>query len=153
MSVLLVSAAEERDGCDDRVGKEVDMKILDPGHYYSLDRLDFDETEDPVLLRFVKRVGDKFPGNEAPPYDGTTTQEVLRALIDRTKYVDEQIHFLANEHVLSHLRWALTWLEHRAAIARDDVVIAESMWNHLDHIETLPTCAQCGHVLCERKEH
>lgn len=63
------------------------MKVLDQGHKYQLDTLDGKE---PEILTFVKREGDKYPGNVGS-YSGTTTQEVLRVLIDRTKYVDKQI--------------------------------------------------------------
>jgi hypothetical protein len=128
------------------------MKIIDPGHHYSLDRLDFDETEDPVLLRFVKRIGDKFPGNTAPAYDGTTTQEVLRVLIDRTKYVDAQSHWEENDLVLHHLRTALLWLEYRAAKARRDAEAMRLVWSD-GSIEQQPTCSVCGHVRCDIKEH
>lgn len=49
------------------------MRVLDPGHLYALDSLDKSEDDKSQLLRFVKRIGDKFPGNIAPPYAGTTT--------------------------------------------------------------------------------
>lgn len=132
------------------------MKILDPGHEYRLDVLDAPTPLKRLAgtrLRFVKRIGDKFPGNEPPAYCGTTTQEVIRALIDRTKYVDGQIHFDENIKVLHHLRMALTWLEHRAALARGDDDAARVVWNDINIIEIRPTCAECGHVLCTREEH
>jgi hypothetical protein len=69
------------------------MRVMDPGHWYELALLDaLPNRLGLETLRFVKRVGDKFPGNQLPAYAGTTTQEVLRALIDRTKYVDAQEH-------------------------------------------------------------
>lgn len=78
---------------------------------------------------------------------------MLRTLIDRTKYVDGQIHFVHNDQVLHHLRTALTLLEQRAALARDDEDASRKVWTTSNIIEQLPTCAICGHVLCERKEH
>ncbi len=106
-----------------------------------------------IMAELFKRIGDKFPGNAPPAYDGTTTQEAIRALIDRTKYVDAQIHFDANDEVLLHLRFALVWLEHRAAIARDDRDAAAEIWKHHTNVEMLPTCEKCGHVMCSREEH
>lgn len=52
------------------------MKVLDPGHVYGLANLDL--PEEGVLRRrhigltFVKRVGDKYPGNTPPAHFGTT---------------------------------------------------------------------------------
>src|SRR5947207_924247 len=87
------------------------MKVIDPGHTYSLRSLDGDGD---VRLRFVKRQGPGYPGNIGS-HSGTTTQEVVRALIDRTKYVDKQIPNQRNVQVLYHLRSILFELELRAA--------------------------------------
>lgn len=126
------------------------MKILDPGHLYELDNLDAPGPSlQTATLRFVKRVGDKYPGNSEPAYEGTTTQEVLRALIDRQKYVDGQRHDMANVLVVSNLRQALRWLEVRAAEERGDDVAADAVLD-MKEPELEPTCAGCGHVLCAR---
>jgi hypothetical protein len=133
------------------------MKILDPGHRYALDQLDthrpFTESGLTQTLRFVKRIGSKFPGNDPPGYEGTTTQEVLRALIDRTRYVDAQDPHDDNAGVLTALRSALTLLERRAALRRGDHAAAVRIMFTQSHIETLQICQVCGHVMCERKEH
>src|ERR1041384_7303957 len=112
------------------------MKAVDPGHEYHLDCLDAD-IPTVEILHFVKRIGDKFPGNHPPARQGTTTQEVIRALIDRTKYVDSQIHYDDNDQVIKPLRFALCYLEHRAALARDDRRAAIEIWAYVDQIETL----------------
>lgn len=52
------------------------MRVLEKGHSYLLSLLDevsFLDGLIPHVLTFVKRVGDKFPGNEAPAHAGTTT--------------------------------------------------------------------------------
>lgn len=98
-------------------------------------------------LRFVKRIGDKFPGNEAPGYAGTTTQEVLRALIARTQYVDAQIPDAINAGVITHLRQAFQLLEIRAAYRRNDDAAA-CVILVMTTPETEPVCTTCGHVLC-----
>lgn len=128
------------------------MKVIDPGHRYALQQLDI-KPGDLQILRFVKRIGNKFPGNEPPGYCGTTTQEVLRALIDRTKYVDRRAPHEANHHVLTSLRQALIWLERRAAVERGDAEAASAFVDMFDDIELQPTCAECGHVMCRRAIH
>lgn len=91
------------------------MKCIDPGHLYDLDCLDVGLRSERVghaeRLRFVKRIGDKFPGNRMPGYSGTTTQEVIRALIDRTKYVNGQRENQVNLKVIRDLRSAFVELE------------------------------------------
>jgi hypothetical protein len=62
------------------------MKILDAGHRYQLDHLDGDNVTE---LTFVKRSGAMYPFNIGE-YEGTNVQEVLRALIDRTEYLNRQ---------------------------------------------------------------
>jgi hypothetical protein len=62
------------------------MKVIDEDHKFDLATLDGYE---PIRLTFVKRNNppDKYPGNK-DAYPGTTTQEVLRALINRSLYVN-----------------------------------------------------------------
>lgn len=119
------------------------MEVIDPGHLYDLATLD-GEYGIPERLRFVKREGAGYPGNDGS-HPGTTTQEVLRALIERTEYVDNQIHDDANDEVLDCLRDALWHLEERAARRHGrpfDVVSKPG-------IENLPTCEKCHHIGCE----
>lgn len=96
------------------------------------------------MLTFVKREGDGYPGNVGH-YPGTTTQEVLRALIDRTEYVNNQIPCEENLEVLRHLRSAILQLEDRAAF-RHGRVLPDI---ELEDIERLSTCSICGHIGCE----
>lgn len=137
------------------------MRIIDPGHCYELDTLDqvdgWPERFDRV--RFVKRVGARYPGNEPPAHPGTTSQEVIRALIDRAKYVDKQEEHPENTSVIKALRSALYWLEYRAAKVRDelgeflhavDLAGAPHRWVP---IELMPTCDRCGHIACGRGEN
>ena len=120
------------------------MKVIDPGHQYLLDTLD-GKPGLKEFLRFVKRTGDIYPGNDRA-YPGTNCQEVIRALIDRLKYIDSQIHDYRNQAAISQLRDVLWLLESRAAdrhgltIRNEDVV----------EIESLPTCPHCGHIVCGR---
>lgn len=80
------------------------MKIEEPGHIYALKN--FDGPPAYQYLRFVNR--------EATPHEGTLTQEVLRALIDRTKHCDNCLRWDGNDQILYHLRMALVLHEARA---------------------------------------
>lgn len=125
------------------------MDVLDPGHKYHLRSLDLPEGDDRGFqtLTFVKREGPGYPGNIGH-YSGTTTQEVLRALIDRAHYVDNQIPDLANRWVIYYLRAAIWQLEKRAATRHGREFVVP-----VDGIELLPTCEKCNHVGCDGTCH
>lgn len=128
------------------------MKVRDPGHLYELTNLDAREAgERTQTLCFVKRIGGQYPGNVGLPYAGTITQEVIRALIDRTQYVNRQRPDRRNETVIAALRQALRALEMRAAGERKDFSALIKIAG-MDEPETDPTCERCGHVMC-RREH
>jgi hypothetical protein len=117
------------------------LKIIDPGHKYSLHCLDgsIDQT-----LTFVKREGSGYPGNEGS-YLGTTCQEVLRALVDRCEYLGNQIPcwqtFLAKKLLVLCL-----WLfEQRHAKKSGKTV-------RFKGIMAAPTCVVCGHIFCEKHD-
>lgn len=119
------------------------MEIVEPGHVYLLKALDSPGVDRVIMLTFVKREGEGYPGNVGH-HLGTTTQEVLRALIDRTKYVDNQIHDSRNDKVLYHLRSSIFELESRAAERHG----RELPNFKLERIELQPVCAKCGHIGC-----
>lgn len=126
------------------------MKILDPGHLYELANLDTHEPGNYVeRIQFVKRLGDKFPGNTGMATSGTIAQEVIRVLIDRLHYVNGQIENGLNYRAIGALRDALCALEMRAALARGDEDAATQI-RSMAEPETEPTCKHCGHVLCAR---
>jgi hypothetical protein len=122
------------------------MKVLDPGHCYEMDELDKDDNLTAVL-QFVKREGKKYPGNIGH-YPGVTSQEVLRVLIDRAKYVNAQVPDIRNLEVIKSLRTALVQLEYRA---RDRAGVE---WINPSHEpELLPFCSTCGHIWCDGSRH
>lgn len=82
------------------------MKIIEKGHIYELEYLDGEENE-VGLLTFVNRE----LGTE---HSGTQTQEVLRALIDRTQHCDSCLPWEGNKKIIYHLRMALILHEMRA---------------------------------------
>lgn len=116
------------------------MKIIDAGHVYLLDCIDGDE---PQRLRFVKREGEGFPFNEGS-HNGTNCQEVLRALIDRTRYMLLQKPCAETEAALHNLESALLHYESRAARRHG---------RHLDlysvhELVCGSPCKTCGHIGC-----
>ena len=83
------------------------MLIVEKGHHYILSQRDTDTDTPQQELVFVN----KEPGRE---HAGTTTQEVLRALIDRTRYCNNCLPHDVNKHIVHHLRMALVLHESRA---------------------------------------
>ena len=134
------------------------MKVIDPGHVYRLRLLDGEDRPwmPEQKLEFVKREGEGYPGNVGH-HPGTTTQEVLRALIDRTIYVNKQIPCIENTRLLMLLRKAIYQLELRAATRHGrDLHWRVAGYVHgamSEGIETLPTCSKCNHIGCEGECH
>ena len=79
------------------------MKVTVPGHMYLLEHLDGTKTQQ---IHFVDR-------GHGRDQEGTTNQEVLRVLIDRVKFLDEELPWQGNEQILFHLRSALVLHESR----------------------------------------
>ena len=119
------------------------MKVLDPGHKYELSTVDGDGS--PVILTFVKRdnPSKKYPGNIGH-YAGTQFQEVLRALIDRAIYVNDQWPCEETKNTISLYREAIYQLESRARRIRGQ----QELGINLHNIEIESTCKDCGHILC-----
>jgi hypothetical protein len=128
------------------------VEVIDPGHTYHLRSLDLPIGERGfAMLKFVKREGPRYPGNRGH-HSGTTTQEVLRALIERSEYVNGQIADPANVLVARHLRECIWLLEERAARRHGrKLPLSLSTINAggVDRIETYPTCPKCNHIGCE----
>lgn len=84
------------------------MKIVEKGHIYELRlKRPVKDGDDPPPLVFVNQER----GHE---HNGTTTQEVLRALLDRTRHCNNCLPHPNNERIVYHLRMALVLHEARA---------------------------------------
>ena len=79
------------------------MHCIKAGHEYVLDHLDDIHHE---ILTFVNR-------GHGVDKGGTNNQEVLRVLIDRVKFLEEEMHWDGNEEIIQHLRMALVLHESR----------------------------------------
>ena len=119
------------------------MKIIEPGHIYELANLDGEVAN---TLTFVLRSDPpaKYPGNRGA-HPGCIMQEVLRALIDRARYVDGQFNCVETRVALNSMRNALYQLEKRAARLHGDLT---EFYRRVesDKIEQYPTCPLCGHI-------
>jgi hypothetical protein len=121
---------------------EPPMKTIDSGHIYEIAVYDQHSGTLYQLIQFMKRVGDKYPGNE-DAYPGTNCQEVLRVLIDRIKYLNNQIPDYKNSTIVYHLREALRLFEVRAAERH-----GRTLQPFDGYIEDQLTCPTCGHIQC-----
>lgn len=121
------------------------MKILDPGHKYLLNSLDGSHLQE---LRFVKREGPGYPGNKGS-YPGTTMQDVLRALIDRANYVNNQTPCAETEAAMELMRSAVVLLELRAARRHERFLDRPN----INSVVKGKICEKCGHIGCEGKCH
>jgi hypothetical protein len=120
------------------------MKILDPGHTYEVDIYDEPGFTSPNVITFMKREGENYPGNK-DSYPGTNCQELIRVLIDRLKYLNNQIPCPENKDALQYLRQALLSFEIRAA--KRHQLFKGGNWMSMQIIETLPVCHICGHII------
>jgi hypothetical protein len=118
------------------------MKIIDKGHIYELTSLDGEQSN---RLVFVKRNDppEKFPGNENA-YPGTLMQEVIRALVDRSEYLNNQIPHEETQAVIVDLKLVFYRLEKRAAERHNRVLKGT-----VDEVFNDNPCLKCGHVQCE----
>jgi hypothetical protein len=83
------------------------MIVIEAGHIYRLNWLDGEDQGTASELIFVNR-------EEGTKHPGTQTQEVLRALIDRTQHCDRCLRWDGNDKIIYHLRMALALHESRA---------------------------------------
>lgn len=85
------------------------MKVVDAGHIYHLDNLG---TPGHQVLTFCKRSSSHVKHDVE--YQGTNTQEVIKALLDRSVYLDGLIPCNETKDAVWHLQQALHAYEARA---------------------------------------
>lgn len=122
------------------------MRVIDPGHEFALSEVDNSSLVQRLV--FVKRVGENYPGN-AGAHGGILTQEALRAIISRCKYMNAQGSCAETDQIIASLRMALYAFEVRAARCRGSYIELPTM----DGIEDIPTCPTCGHIQCDQSRH
>lgn len=85
------------------------MKVSEKGHVYHPANRQVEGA--PEMLQQTLTFVNKEPGRE---HGGTTTQEIIRILIDRTRHCNNCLPHPNNERVIYHLRMALVLHEARA---------------------------------------
>jgi len=82
------------------------MQCLEPGHRYLLNNNKEDGSVELTFFRDEKL-------NKEGHLSGTSSQEVIRALIDRQAFLDRQLPHDVNTDIVYHLRKALVLFESR----------------------------------------
>jgi hypothetical protein len=108
------------------------MRVIVPGHVYTVQNVDGPGEQ---TIKFVKRL----PKNE-PNEAGILMQELLRVLIDRVNFLNEQVPCHENITILENLRESFVLLESRASRRKIE---------HMLYPERTEPCVKCGHLLCE----
>ena len=116
------------------------MKILDPGHNFKITTFGGNTYFD--TIQFIKKKGDQYPGNENS-YPGTITQELIRVIISRSQYVNNQKFAWENIVIIFLMRLSLYFLEFRATMKHKKVFCS-----NLFTIEQKDYCKKCGHIKC-----
>ena len=99
------------------------MKILISGYKYLLSNIKSNDGDKDInTLKFYNE-----KGVDKDEIVGTSNQEVLRALIDRVKYLDNELPHSFNKEIIFHLRKALALHEarHLTRMVDKDVVVEE----------------------------
>jgi hypothetical protein len=128
------------------------MRILDPGHQYVVANYPCDGGEpiiDELWIGFVKKIGERFPGNEPPESNGTNCQELLRVIINRCLYLNDQKPSPQTVRIIELARTQLYLFEYRAAELKgklQDFFIMSEIRSDLIGIENVKPCTVCGHI-------
>lgn len=121
------------------------MRIIDPGHLYAVVNVDGPGEQQ---IQFVRR-RDHRGGLVSPYTPGILSQELLRVLIDRVRYLNDEDPCTEDVQIIHALRDCLRLFESRAA---------RRTIEKLEMPEMSDACPICHHLLCthnhpERLEH
>lgn len=115
------------------------MKVLKPGHSYRLKSLDGDRV---VEIHFVQRIGEKYPGNKEKQ-SGTTSQENIRALIERNVHTNNQERCWQNV-IIYYLYGIIIYLLEMRHYHKHKLGFSPPFKD----IHLIETCDHCGHTKC-----
>lgn len=89
------------------------MKNLVAGHSYELKNFDKPEEQGQILQFIHKEPKEEGSTELVVIQDGTATEEVLEALIDRLTFLQSKFPCKENACCITHLQEGLMWLEKR----------------------------------------
>lgn len=118
------------------------MLIIDPGHCYEPASYDGQQFTDSLFVTFMKRLGSNYPGNEGIAHAGTNCQELIRVLIHRCLYINNQKPNWQTWLIIRLFRITLWLFEQRASSKKGYWL---NIWP-LAKIEEVPSCVTCGHI-------
>lgn len=98
------------------------------------------------------KIGFQVEGGNVGHHPGTTTQEVLRALIDRARYVNDQTPCEETAEAITLMATAVYLFEKRAA-ARHGRLQEFLKIGILNVVHGALKCHKCGHVGCKGDCH
>lgn len=122
----------------------VSMIVIDPGHDYWVRSLDGGA---PQRITFVKREGEHYPGNVGH-YGGIVSQRLMEILIDRGRYVNNQIPCWETELANQFIQAAWSLYECRAGRTHERFTEYPTVQEFFQQ----PRCDKCGHVGCTRHD-
>lgn len=116
------------------------MKVVNPGHLYLVENVDGPGDQQ---IRFVRRRGrDGKLLAERDSSPGILCQELLRVLIDRVCYLNDEDPCSEDVAIIQGLRNALRLFEARAA---------RRTIEKLSMPELADACPECHHLLCAHR--
>lgn len=89
------------------------MKVLVPGHCYEL--ASFNNTYWQTIQFIQKQPKEDNSGESVTVCDGTTNEELLKVLIDRTEFLNSKFPCRENSIAITKMQEALMWFEKRTA--------------------------------------
>lgn len=89
------------------------MKVLQDGHRYEVANFVFPENQGQIIQFIHKEPTEENPKELRTVSDGTTNEELLEVLIDRTKFLQNKFPCKENACAITHMEEALMWLEKR----------------------------------------
>jgi hypothetical protein len=88
------------------------MKVLVVGHQYEVDNFESGTS----LIQFIHKEPSETDNTRLVTVsDGTTNEELLRVLIDRTEYLNSKFPCRENSIAITKMQEALMWFEKRTA--------------------------------------
>lgn len=116
------------------------MKIIEPGHIYDVENVDGPGTQRITFVR--RRSHDGRLLRDASRHAGILCQELLRVVIDRTRYLNDEDPCHEDVEIINALRGALRSFEARAA---------RRTIEKMPMPELADACPICHHLLCDHR--
>lgn len=113
------------------------MRVVEPGHIYEVANADGDDEQRIVFVRRRDSDAERLPDDQG--HEGILSQELLRVLINRTLYLNDEDPCTEDVEIVHKLRDCLKAYESRAA--RRSI-------EKLSMPERTDGCDICHHLLC-----